>query len=126
MDSSDTENSGIDVLMRITVKQAGGDYIAEQLDELRSNLTDSIHIFIAEELDGMIIGKIRIYISWKPELILLILILNIVLLILVVFAIYGVSAYIRDRKQKTRSLKRRKINEEELLPNQEWNVFLYT
>ena len=126
MDSSDTENSGIDVLMRITVKQAGGDYIAEQLDELRSNLTDSIHIFIAEELDGMIIGKIRIYISWKPELILLILILIIVLLILVVFAIYGVSAYIRDRKQKTRSLKRRKINEEELLPNQEWNVFSYT
>ena len=56
----------------------------------------------------------------------IILILIIVLLILVVFAIYGVSAYIRDRKQKTRSLKRRKINEEELLPNQEWNVFSYT
>ena len=70
----------------------------------------------------MIIGKIRIYISWKPEIIILILILLLALLILVVFAIYGVSAYIRDRKQKTKSLKRRKMNEEELLINQELSV----
>ena len=118
MDSSDSENSAIDVFIRIIVKQAGGDYIAEQLDELKYSLTDSVHTFIAEELDGMIIGKIRIYISWKPEIIILILILVLVLLILVVFAIYGVSAYIRDRKQKTKSLKRRKMNEEELLINQ--------
>ena len=122
MDSSDSENSAIDVFIRIIVKQAGGDYIAEQLDELKYSLTDSVHTFIAEELDGMIIGKIRIYISWKPEIIILILILVLVLLILVVFAIYGVSAYIRDRKQKTKSLKRRKMNEEELLPNQELSV----
>ena len=122
MDSSDSENSAIDVFIRIIVKQAGGDYIAEQLDELKYSLTDSVHTFIAEELDGMIIGKIRIYISWKPEIIILILILVLVLLILVVFAIYGVSAYIRDRKQKTKSLKRRKMNEEELLINQELSV----
>ena len=119
MDSSDTENSSIDIFMRITVKQAGGDYIAEQLHDLKYNLTDSVQKFVAEEFDGMIIGKIRIYISWKPEIIVFIIIILLIELLLIIFAIYGVSAYTKNRKQKTKSLKRRKMNEEELLPNQE-------
>ena len=119
MASSDTENSSIDIFTRITVKQAGGDYIAEQLHDLKYNLTDSVQKFIAEEFDGMIIGKIRIYISWKPEIIVFIIIVLLIELLLIIFAVYGVSAYTKNRKQKTKSLKRRKVNEEELLPNQE-------
>ena len=122
MDSSDTVNSNIDIYMRITVKLTGGDYIAEQLNNIKYDLSDPIHNNLAEEIDGMIIGKIHVYLSWKPEIVILILILLIIELILVVLAAYGVSAYIRNRKQKTKSLKRRKMNEEELLTNQEWIV----
>lgn len=121
-DSSNTENSSVDIFIRITVKQAGGDYIAEQLYDLKYSLTDSVQKFIAEELDGMIVGKIRIYISWKPEILIFIIVILLIELLLIIFAIYGVSAYTKNRKEKTKSLKRRKMNEEELLPNQEFRV----
>ena len=121
-DSSDSENSSIDIYIRITVKQAGGDYIAEQLSDLKKYLSDPIHTYIAEELDGMIVGRIRVYLSWKPEIIILIIVLLLVLLILVIFAIYGMSAYIRDRKLKTKSLKHRLLNEDETLIDHEFIV----
>ena len=123
MDSSDTENSSINIFMRISVKQAGGDYIAEQLSDMKYDISNSIHKYMAEEFDGMIIGKIRIYISLKPEILIIILILILIVVFMTGCTVYGISAYIRDRKRKTKSLKRiTKTNEEILLNNQELTV----
>ena len=110
-DSTWENFQSIDIYVRVTVKRTGGDYIAEQLYELKTQLNCTVHEYIGEDIDAEFLGKVHVYLSWKPETLVLLILIVIVIIILCGFAFYGLTTFIKLRKQRIKPLKHSLANE---------------
>lgn len=114
-DSSTVYQLSVDLFVRITLKRAGGDYIAEQLEELRKSLNVTIQQFLGEDYNGKLLGKVHLYSSINPTTVLWTVAVTMAIIIMHII-IFWINLRKRNNPTKKRSLRKKGV-EEGLLDN---------